>query len=131
VGRRFSTFVTLSLPGPRVTWRPFGVLGLTAARHLVCTKSHHEVNEEAAMRIETERPERPVHVSASGGSVELGIGEPSGGTWVVTALSLPQAEMVLHALGLEVAQIEERQRREVAEQAHLAQVVLDTEVHRR
>jgi len=83
------------------------------------------------MRIETERPEMPVHVSASGQSVELGIGEPSGGTWVVTALSLPQAEMVLHALGLEVAQIKERQRREVAERAHLAQVVLDTEVHRR
>jgi len=83
------------------------------------------------MRIETERPEMPVHVSASGQSVELGIGEPSGGTWVVTALSLPQAEMVLHALGLEVAQIRDRQRREVAERAHLAQVVLDTEVHRR
>jgi len=83
------------------------------------------------MRIETERPEMPVHVSASGQSVELGIGEPSGGTWVVTALSLPQAEMVLHALGLEVAQIKERQRREVAERAHLAQVVLATEVHRR
>jgi hypothetical protein len=89
------------------------------------------VNEEVAMRIETQRPEMPVHVSASGESVELGIGEPSGGKWFVTALSLPQAEMVLHALGLEVAQIKERQRRETAEQAHLAQGVLDTEVHRR
>jgi len=83
------------------------------------------------MRIETQRPEMPVHVSASGESVELGIGEPSGGTGVVTALSLPQAEMVLHALGLEVARIKERQHREVVERAHLAQVVLDTEVHRR
>jgi hypothetical protein len=63
--------------------------------------------------------------------VELAIGEPSGGTWLVTALSLPQAEMVLHALGLEVAQIKERQRREAAERAHLAQVISDTEVHRR
>lgn len=39
----------------------------------------------------------PVHVSPSGESVELGIGEPSGGKWLVTALSLPQAETVLHA----------------------------------
>ena len=83
------------------------------------------------MRIETQRPEMPVHVSASGESVELGIGEPSGGKWFVTALSLPQAEMVLHALGLEIAQIKERQRRESVERAHLAQVVLDTEVHQR
>lgn len=83
------------------------------------------------MRIETQRPEAPVHVSPSGESVELGIGEPSGGKCFVTTLSLPQAEMVLHALGLEVAQIKERQRRETAERAHLAQVVLDTEVHRR
>jgi len=63
--------------------------------------------------------------------VELGIGEPSGGKWCVTALSLPKAEMAMHALGLEVAQIKERQRREAAERARLAQVVLDTEVHRR
>jgi hypothetical protein len=62
---------------------------------------------------------------------ELGIGEPSGGKWFVTALSLPQAKMELHALGLEVAQIKERQRRETAERADLAQVVLDTKVHRR
>jgi hypothetical protein len=53
------------------------------------------------------------------------------GQGLVTALSLPQAEMVLHALGLEIAQIKERQRRESVERAHLAQVVLDTEVHQR
>jgi len=82
------------------------------------------------MRIEAQRPEAPVHVSPSGELVELGIGEP-GGKWLATTLSLPQAEMVLHALGLEVAQIRERQHREAAERAHLAQVVLDTEVHRR
>jgi hypothetical protein len=83
------------------------------------------------MRIETQSPDGPVHVSPSGEHVELGIGEPSGAKWAVTALSLPQAEMVLHALGLEVAQIRERQRREAAERADLARVVLDTEVHRR
>ena len=81
------------------------------------------------MRIETQSPEGPVHVSTSGEYVELGIGEPSGCKWFVTALSLPQAGMVLHALGLEVAPIKERQRRETAERAHLAQAVLDTEVH--
>ena len=83
------------------------------------------------MRIDTQRPEMPVHVSPCGESVQLGIGEPSEGKGLVTALSLPQAEMVLHALGLEVAQIKERQRGEAAEQARLAQVILDTEVHRR
>ena len=82
------------------------------------------------MRIETQRPGAPVHVSSSSEYVELGIGEPSGGE-VVTALSLPQAEMVLHALGLEVAGIKERQRREAAERAQLAQVVSHTEVYRR
>ncbi|HUM16708.1 MAG TPA: hypothetical protein VL086_13525 [Candidatus Nitrosotalea sp.] len=72
----------------------------------------------------------PVQVGPSGDHVELGIGEPSG-QWLATALSLPQAEMVLHALGLEVAQIRERQRREAAERARLAQAIADTEVHRR
>jgi hypothetical protein len=37
----------------------------------------------------------------------------------------------LHALGLEVAQLRERQRREAAERAQLAQVVSHTEVYRR
>jgi len=39
--------------------------------------------------------------------------------------------MVLRALGLEVAQIKERQRREAAARAHLAQAILDTQVLRR
>jgi hypothetical protein len=39
--------------------------------------------------------------------------------------------MVLHALGVEVAQIKERQRRETAERADLAQGVLNTEIYRR
>lgn len=83
------------------------------------------------MRIETQRSEAPVHVRSSSEWVELGIGEPSEGKVVVTVLSLPQAEMVLHALGLEVAQIRERQRREAVERAQLAQVVSHTEVYRR
>jgi hypothetical protein len=83
------------------------------------------------MRIETQTPDAAVHVSQSGEHVELGIGDPAAATWVVAALSLPQAEMVLHALGLEVARIKERERREAAERAHLAQAILDTEVHRR
>jgi hypothetical protein len=91
----------------------------------------HEVSEEVTMRIESQRPEAPVHVRPSGEEVELGIGESSGTKGLVTALSLPQAEMVLHALGLEVAQIKERQRREAAERAQLARVVSETEVHRR
>lgn len=89
------------------------------------------MKEEVAMRIETQRSEAPVHVRSSSEWVELGIGEPSGGKVLVTVLSLPQAEMVLHALGLEVAQIRERQRREAAERAQLAQVVSHTEVYRR
>jgi hypothetical protein len=83
------------------------------------------------MRIETQTPEMPVHVNGSGESVALGIGEQPADTGTVTTLSLPQAEMVLHALGLEVARIKERERREAAERAHLAQAILDTEVHRR
>jgi hypothetical protein len=83
------------------------------------------------MRIETQRPEMPVQVGQSGDHVELGIGEPSGSQRLATVLSLPQAEMVLHALGLEIAQIKERHRREAAERARLAQAIADTEVHRR
>jgi len=36
--------------------------------------------------------------------------------------------MVLHALGLAIAQVREWQRREAERKAHLAQVILDTEV---
>jgi hypothetical protein len=48
-----------------------------------------------------------------------------------TTLSIFQAEMVLRALGLTIAQIEERRRRVVEEQQRLARVVAETEVHRR
>ena len=79
------------------------------------------------MRIAAMRPDAPVHVSAPGEDVELRIGEPGTGS-SVTVLSVPQAEMVLHALGLAIAQVRERQRCEAEHRAHLAQVVLDTEV---
>jgi len=83
------------------------------------------------MRIETLRPDAPIHVTPSTEHIELGIGEPPDAGWRLTTLSLPQAEMVLHALGLGIAQIRERQRREVEERERLAQVVFDTEVRRR
>jgi hypothetical protein len=35
--------------------------------------------------------------------------------------------MVIHALGLRIAQIRERQRRAAEQSAHLAEVLLDTE----
>ena len=82
------------------------------------------------MRIETRNPDAPVHVTPSSENIELGISEPSAGGCRFTTLSGPQAEMVLHALGLGIAQIKEQQRREAEERAHLAQVVLDTEVRR-
>lgn len=79
------------------------------------------------MRIDTMRQDAPVHVAAPGEAVELRIGEPGTGS-CVTTLSVPQAEMVLHALGFAIAQVRERQRREAEHRAHLAQVILDTEV---
>jgi hypothetical protein len=80
------------------------------------------------MRIETLKPDMPVHVTSSDQNIELGIGkEASDGGRQVATLSVPQAEMVVHALGLEIAQIQERQRCEAEERAHLAQVVFDTE----
>ena len=83
------------------------------------------------MRIETRNPDAPVHVTPSGEDIELRIGEPPDDSCRFTTLSIPQAEMVLHALGLGIAQIKEQKRREAEERAHLAQVVLDTEVRRR
>ena len=82
------------------------------------------------MRIDTMRPDAPVDVAASGEDVELRIGERGTGSCVAT-LSVPQAEMVLHALGLAIAQIREGHRREVEQRARLAQVVADTEVDKR
>ena len=78
------------------------------------------------MRIETQIVDSPVLVGPSGECVELGIGEACGAGRHVSMLSIPQAEMVLHALGFAIAEIRERQRRADEERAHLARVVLDT-----
>jgi hypothetical protein len=79
------------------------------------------------MRIETLNADTPVHVNASDENIELGVGDgPARGQRVAT-LSIPQAEMVIHALGLRIAQIRERQRRAAEQRSHLSEVLLDTE----
>ena len=87
--------------------------------------------EGAHMRIETMTAGIAVQVSPSEETIELRIGEPQEGSSSVASLSVPQAEMVLHALGFGIAQIREQQRRSAAEREHLAQVVEETEVRRR
>ena len=66
------------------------------------------------MRIETQKPDAPVHVTPTNQDIELGLGEPPDAGWRFTTLSVPQAKMVLHALGLGIAQIKERQRQEAS-----------------
>jgi hypothetical protein len=82
------------------------------------------------MRIETMQADVVVHVGRKDETVELTIGDGGVGSRATT-LSIFQAEMVLRALGLTIAQIEERRRRVVEEQQRLARVVAETEVHRR
>lgn len=83
------------------------------------------------MRIETMTTGVAVHVSASDATIELRIGElPDDGASAVR-LSVPEAGMLLHALGFAIARIEEQQRRAAVERAHLAEVMEDTEVRRR
>jgi hypothetical protein len=83
------------------------------------------------MLIETLNADAPVGVTSSNGTIALGIGKESDGSRRVATLSVPQAEIVAHALGLEVGRIRELERRQAEERAHLAQVVLDTEVRLR
>ena len=83
------------------------------------------------MRIETMASGTAVDVSPSGETIELRIGEPREAGSSVASLSIPQAEMLLHALGFEIAQIKELQRRSAEQRQHLAQVVAETEVRRR
>ena len=78
------------------------------------------------MRVETLNADAPIHVAVSEETIELGIGETPGSGRRAT-LSVPQAEMVMHALGLRIAQIRERQRRAAVERSHLSEVLLDTE----
>jgi NhaP-type Na+/H+ or K+/H+ antiporter len=80
------------------------------------------------MVIETLTSDTPVGVLPSTETIELAIGAESDRARRVATLSLPQAEMVAHALGFAIGQIRERQRRQAEDRAHLAQVVLDTEV---
>lgn len=88
------------------------------------------------MRIETMTAAMTVDVSLSDGTIELRIGqlpvgEPREAGSSVVRLSIPQAEMVLHALGFAIAQFEEQQRRAAEQRQRLAQVVADTEVRLR
>ena len=78
------------------------------------------------MRIETLKADAPVHVAVSDETIELGIGEAAASGQRV-ALSVPQAEMVMHALGLRIGQIRERQRRAALQRSHISEVLLDTE----
>jgi hypothetical protein len=80
------------------------------------------------MRIETQLPRAPLLVAAGEQGIELTIGEDANAR--ATAMSLPQARILLHALGLAVAQIEERRRVEAQAQAELVQRLLDQEVRR-
>ncbi|HEY7654618.1 MAG TPA: hypothetical protein VIG07_17515 [Methylomirabilota bacterium] len=83
------------------------------------------------MKIDTMTPGMAVHVSPLDETIELRIGEPREAGASVARLSIPQAEMALHALGFGIAQIKEAQRRSVEERQRLAQVVAETEVRRR
>ena len=77
------------------------------------------------MRIETKTPGAPVEVNAGEQQVELIIGEPSETARRVAVLSVPQARMLLHAIGLAVAQVEERERLLAEERAQLAGQLAD------
>lgn len=82
------------------------------------------------MKIETSQQRWALHVTPSDRSIELRIGEEADPCARATTLSLPQARMLLHALGLAAAQVEERQRVEAEERAQLAERMLDQEFRR-
>ncbi len=82
------------------------------------------------MRIEAQQPHAAVYVAPAEQGVELRIGEPAEAGNRATTLSLPQARMLLHALGFAVAQAEEHQRVEAEERVGMAQMVLDQEFRR-
>jgi hypothetical protein len=83
------------------------------------------------MKIETMAATTTVDVSSGDEGVELRIDGPREAGSAVARLALPQAEMVLHALGLALAQIREQQRRAAEERQRVARVVAETEVRRR
>lgn len=82
------------------------------------------------MNVETMTAGMTVSVTPSDEAIEMRLGEPRESPSVAT-LSIPQAEMLLHALGFGIAQIKERQRRAAEQRQHLAQVVEETEIRRR
>jgi hypothetical protein len=82
------------------------------------------------VRIETKQPQSALHVAPTDQGVELRIGAEADARARMVALSLPQARMLLHALGLAVAQVEERQRVEAEERADLTEKMLDQEFRR-
>ena len=83
------------------------------------------------MRIETMTAGLAVDVSPSEETIELRLGEPGAAGSTAARLSVPEAEMVLHALGFAIAQVREQQRRAAEERQRLARAVAETEVHRR
>jgi len=82
------------------------------------------------VRIETKQRQSALHVAPTDQGIELRIGEEDDARARMAALALPQARMLLHALGLAVAQVEERQRVEAEERAHLAERILEQEFRR-
>lgn len=82
------------------------------------------------MRIDTKTAKAPVMVEPGDGDVEIAIGEPSDGARRSARLSVPQAEMLQHALGFAIAGIRERQRLRAEEEAGLAGRLLDQEFRR-
>lgn len=82
------------------------------------------------MDIETGVPEVFVHVSQAGHEVALAIGAPSDPSRRTTTLSVPQAEMLLHAVGLTVARIREQDRVEAQEKGRLAAAMIEQEFRR-
>jgi hypothetical protein len=82
------------------------------------------------MDIETGVPEASVHVSQAGQSVELAIGAASDPSRRTAVLSVPQAEMLLHSLGLTIARMRERDRLEAQEKSRLAATMIEQEFRR-
>jgi len=87
--------------------------------------------EAGTIKVETRTREAAVHVGPREEGVVLVIGEPEAQDSRSTMMSLEQAEMVLHALGLVVARIREDARQRAEERAGLAERLLDQEVRLR
>ena len=84
--------------------------------------------EPGAMRIETGAPGKAIHISAEKGNVLLSIGEPGSEGCRTATLSLEQADVVLHALGLAVARMREAERMRAQERAGLEERLLRQEI---